>query len=170
MNHLVILLMILLIASPAISGELYIWTDANGRKQITDTPPVDAKGKVEKDSFRRDDPQEIEAWQRKNDAAIDAKIQEQERIQEQNAAKNKQALDASVERSKAYRRRAETTRIREKEATERINDLKAEKELLQAIENRDYNEVRRLRLRDEQRKIDRDINDNKEVLNKNPWP
>lgn len=90
MKQLIYLLTILVMCAvwPCYAGEVYIWTNAEGIKQITDTPPPESvKGKVEKETSRRDAPHEIANWQRKNKAAVDgaySKIQAQERIRQQN--------------------------------------------------------------------------------------
>ncbi len=84
----IIILILICAALPIGAGELYIWTDENGVKQITSTPPpAKIKSKVERQGYERNDPAEIEEWKRKQEAISDqirAKEQSEQRIREIN--------------------------------------------------------------------------------------
>jgi hypothetical protein len=72
------------------AAELYLWTDANGVQQITDTPPPPrmAKGKVEKDSDRLDNPQTIENSQKKNAITNDRSSNSESNVAQPEVGKN----------------------------------------------------------------------------------
>jgi hypothetical protein len=126
----------------------------------TTTPPPDNIKKYEADSYGKlESPEEIRRYR-----------EERKEYQRQMEAERRynQSREASEKRFNANRdQQKEETKLRiierKEAATERIEDLNARKERLRAIENRDYNESRRLRLKDERRQIDRDINKYKEI-------
>ena len=145
------------------AAEVYIWVAEKGGQHITSQPPEKPAKMIGKEAYTRDSPEEIRRYE------IEKKIDQQQREAQQEAQRRyNQDRETSEKRFDAYRdQQKEKSKQLEKErkeaAIERINDLNAQKERLQAIENRDYREVRRLRLRDERRKIDRDINKYKEI-------
>jgi len=65
------------------AAELYIWTDGNGKKHITDTPPTAAKETNRKITYTPDDPREIEKWEKQQKETFQAR----ERIRQQNEAR-----------------------------------------------------------------------------------
>ena len=59
-----------LVSFPLYAGEMYTWTDKEGVVHITTTPPPEYAKIKDRSTFKRDDPREIEAFQRKQKAAI----------------------------------------------------------------------------------------------------
>jgi hypothetical protein len=128
MKQLIYLLTILVMCAvwPCYAGEVYIWTNAEGIKQITDTPPPESvKGKVEKETSRRDAPHEIENWQRKNKAAVDgaySKIQAQERIRQQNIESERARNSAAAQAVAAGNQRADKAESDAKKRLQFVRD------------------------------------------------
>lgn len=53
------------------AGELYIWTDKNGKQHITDTePPASAKKLIDRVTYKRNSASEIRAWQSREDRSL----------------------------------------------------------------------------------------------------
>ncbi len=66
-----ITLYLIIFSNMAFAGEIYTWTDKKGVEHITTTPPPEYAKVKDRSTFKRDDPREIEAFQRKQKAAID---------------------------------------------------------------------------------------------------
>ena len=60
-----------LVSFPLYAGEIYTWTDKKGVEHITTTPPPEYAKIKDRSTFKRDDPRQIETFQRKQKAAID---------------------------------------------------------------------------------------------------
>lgn len=67
----IITMSLIIISNMAFAGEIYTWTDKKGVEHITTTPPPEYAKVKDRSSFKRDDPREIEAFQRKQKAATD---------------------------------------------------------------------------------------------------
>ena len=61
----------IIFSNTAFAGEIYTWTDKKGVEHITTTPPPEYAKVKDRSTFKRDDPRQIEAFQRKQKAAID---------------------------------------------------------------------------------------------------
>ena len=143
------------------ASEVYTYRDENGTIVITDQPIPEKYEKNAKkiDSYKRESPEEIRRFQQQQknyERDLEAR-QRYNREEEENRRRYEAQRDHQKEKTKL--------RIieRKEAAVERIDDLNARKERLRAIENRDYNEARRLRLKDERRQIDRDIQKYKDI-------
>ncbi|NLG16477.1 MAG: DUF4124 domain-containing protein [Fibrobacter sp.] len=66
-----ITLCLIIFSNTAFAGEIYTWTDKKGVEHITTTPPPEYAKVKDRSTFKRDDPRQIEAFQRKQKAAID---------------------------------------------------------------------------------------------------
>jgi molecular chaperone DnaK (HSP70) len=153
---------LLLFPLDALAGEIYIWVDENGDKHITDKPPEKSEKVIDKDAFKPVSPEEIQRYwdrQRKYEEETEAKVRYN---QEREASEKRFEASRDQQKEKAKEQAIE----RKQAAIDRIEDLEARKERLRAIENRNYNEYRRLRLRDERRVIDRNIQKYREIKDK----
>lgn len=154
-------LMIFICPPKTQAGEMYTYKDENGKIVISNTPiPEKYENKAKKiDSYQRDSPSKIrrfEESQKDYQRRLDAKRQYNESV-----TRSDKRWEANRDRQKGLdKQRADE---RKAWATERIEDLEAQKERLRAIENRNYNEARRLRIKDERRQTDRDIQKYKEI-------
>jgi hypothetical protein len=152
--------MITVILMPAYSAEVYMWVDEKGDKHITDQPPENPRAKIiGKDSYKPNSPEEGRRYREE---------QKEHKRQMEAERRYNQEREESKKRWEANRdQRKENTKLRvierKESAIERIDDLNARKERLRAIENRDYEEARRLRLKDERRRIDRDVKKYEEI-------
>lgn len=146
----------LLTATPAIlsAAELYMWIDEKGVRNVSNTPPEKTANLIGKETYRRDSPEEIRAFEQKQ-KNYDRDLEERRRYNREKEASDNR-YNASMERQKELTKQRELDR--KQAAIDRTEDLNARKERLRAIENRDYDELRRLRLKDQQRQADRDIN------------
>ncbi len=66
-----ITLYLIIFSNMAFAGEIYTWTYKKGLDHITTAPPPEYAKVKDRSTFKRDDPREIEAFQRKQKAAID---------------------------------------------------------------------------------------------------
>ena len=165
--HVIILCFIIfLIPFPVAAGEMYTWIDENGQTQITDHPP-DRPGKViNRDRYRDMTPEEREEYNAEQNLKfqqIESQNRQRRQMNELEAAAEK-AREERLEREKAIKK-AQIEKARRK-----VDDLEALKERYQRHENSAYGESSRMYWRDEIRKIDRTIMDNKEFIHKNTWP
>lgn len=152
----------MLIASSVCAQKVYYWKDEKGVMNATTTPPPDNIKKYEADSWgKRDSPEEIHRFQQQQ-KNYERDLEARQRYNRQEEASTKR-FEASRDQQK------EDTKLRiierKEAAIERIDDLNAERELLRARENKNYRESRRLQLKDERRKIDRDIQKYNEIKN-----
>lgn len=130
-----IILFCFVLCSPLLAGEVYIWTDENGIKHITDTPPPESvKSPVEKETYRPEHPAAIEAFQKKNAAKIDrahAEQQAQERRKQANIARDRKQSDYNLERIAAEKKqeaaRQEYIEYQRKQAESRLEADKRNK-------------------------------------------
>jgi len=159
----IIFLLALLSAYTVFAGEMYTWIDENGQTQITDHPP-DRPGRViNRDKFKdmtAGERKDYDAEQKENQQQFEQKEQLRRQMNEVEAAAN-QAREQMLEHDKVIRK------ARLEKARRNIEDLEARKERYQYNENNAYGEPMRMYWRDEVRKINRAIMDNKEFLHKN---
>lgn len=153
---------LLAFAMAAAAGEIYIWIDKQGNRHITDQPPAAGGRLIETDSFRDASPDEMRRHEAENRRATI--LQDAEDRQDELRRKRRAEQESAAE---AYRERrdraAEKSRDAERERDRaRIEDLEARKDYLRAIDNRDYREARRLRIKDQERRIDRRIKEARE--------
>lgn len=130
-----IILSSFILYSPLFAGEIYIWTDKNGIKHITDTPPpAKTKGKVERESYRQETPAEIEAWKQKQAEAADrlyGKDQAERRASKLNwqineaNARRRESLEEN--RQKAEKLQKEQINYELKQAESRAESARREK-------------------------------------------
>ena len=156
-----LLLFLVLYAFPISAGEVYMWIDEKGVRNVSDHPPEKPVKMIGKETFKPDSPEEIRQFQQKQ-KNYERNLEERRRYNQEQEAGQKR-FDSSMDRQKEIIKQREMER--KATAIERAEDLNAEKERSRAYENRDYNEVRRLRLRDEQRRIDRDVQKYKDIKN-----
>jgi hypothetical protein len=90
----ILIIMMFIAIFTCYAADLYIWTDANGVKQITDTPPAlgQAKGKVEKDSGLQNNSQAIENSQKKNAVTNDNSSKSESNVAQPEVGKNNEEL------------------------------------------------------------------------------
>jgi hypothetical protein len=88
----ILIIMMFMAIFTCYAADLYIWTDENGVKQITDTPPAlgKAKGKVEKDSGLQDNSQTIEYSQKKSAVTNDNSSKSESNVAQPEVGKNKE--------------------------------------------------------------------------------
>jgi molecular chaperone DnaK (HSP70) len=136
-----------------------MWIDEKGVRHIEDQPPEKPAKMIGKDTFKPDSSEEIRRFQQQQ-KNYEQDLETRRRYNRQEETSEKR-FNANMDRKKEIikQRAAE----RKERAIERIDDLNAERELLRARENRDYREVRRLRLKDERRQIDRKIEKYKDI-------
>jgi hypothetical protein len=152
-------LFFVLYAFPISAGEIYMWEDDRGVRHIEDRPPDKPVKMIGKEFSRPDSPEEIRKFQQRQ-KNYERDLEARRRYnREQEASQNR--FDAHMDRQKENMKQREAER--KAAAIERIEDLEADKERSRAYENRNYNEVRRLRERDERRQIDRDIDKYRDI-------
>ena len=154
-------LLLVIAATPAVihAGEVYMWVDEKGVRHVTDQPPEKPAKIIGRDVSRPDSPEEIRQFQQSQkdyERDLEARRRYNQEMRE-NTNRYNAYVDQQKERSK------QRDMERKERAVERIEDLNADKERRQAVENRDWNEVRRLQLRNDQRRIERDANKYKDI-------
>ena len=148
---LMLLIVICLFTFPleAVAGEIYTWVDKNGVKHISTQRPESGKI-IEKESFTPDSPEEIRRYQQQQ-KNLEMFREEQSKYNRREAERQRD-YDQYVKDHKEREQRAQIKK--QKVVDSRVKDLETEKARLRAIENRDYDEARRLRLKREREKID----------------
>lgn len=141
----------------ASAGELYVWVDKKGQTHVTDEQPPESAKIVGTDSFRGNSTVESqiqnaqERWKR----AIQDRTERYESLKSKERAAREMEADAIRERSREIQEKRKAAG--EEWRKERAEDLNARKEILRAVDNRDYSEAHRLRIKNEERKIERDL-------------
>jgi hypothetical protein len=153
------LLSLIILITKSTADELHVWEDEKGIANITTHAPDRPAKIIHKEPFKPNSPAEIRRFQKEQEEYL----QRQEAIRRYN-----EQMEVSKKRyNRQMDQQKENTKLRMMErkqaAIERIEDLEARKERLQAIENKDYNEVRRLQIKDKKRKADRDIQKYREI-------
>ena len=146
------MILILLFTVP-LSGaaeEIYIWLDQDGVKHISTQRPPKNANIINKETFKPASPEEIRRYhQHQKNLAI---------IEEEKSKIRRQEAERQMEHDRMVREqeeREERAQLKKKKIMEnRIKDLEAEKARLRAIENKDYKEARRIRLKREKERID----------------
>jgi preprotein translocase subunit SecF len=148
-------MMILLFADSVATEELHIWVDTKGVTNITNKTPANPAKVIGREAYQAESPAAIEQYEANR-----------KRLQQQSEAdqKQKQIIEDSKRRLDAYSEREndldrQKALARQKRDAEKAEDYEAEKARLRALENKDYNEARRLRLKHDQLKIDRKMQD-----------
>lgn len=124
----------------AVPDEIHIWADKKGAINITDREPDRPAKIIGKESNVLDSPEEIERYNQKRKSA-----QRQEEMSPR-VTYRPQIIDRynnNNDNEKAQKAR------REKDSRERQEYLEIEKARLNAVENKDYREARRQRLKAE---------------------
>lgn len=147
-------ILFLLNSHTALSGELHIWVDENGEKHITENEPEKTGKVIGKESYKPTSPYEIEQFQ--------AEQKRREQISEARHKRN-QSIEETKKQNEQYNRKLEEKAkqqeiSRKKSQSVQGEYLETEKRILNAIENKDYREARRLRLVNEKRIIDNEKN------------
>lgn len=146
MTGCIIIFVLVAFALTATAGELYVWVDKKGQTHVTDQPPPENARIIGTDSFRKNSTVETESQVPKQNRPMMAP----ERV---NSIRIDAAAIAESNREREEKREAAEA----KRKKERIDDLNARKEILNALENREYDEARRLRYKSEQRRLDRGL-------------
>lgn len=147
-------ILFLLNSHTALSGELHIWVDENGEKHITENEPEKTGKVIGKESYQPTSPYEIERYQAEQKRR--EQISEARRKRNQSIEENKRHNEQSRSQQDEKTKQQETNH--KKSQSVKREYLETEKRRLTAIENKDYKEARRLRLVNEKRIIDNDIN------------
>lgn len=147
---------ILIMMYVALNGnaeEIYTWTDKKGQTHISNRPPRDPVKIVDRTAYQPDSPEEIAAFEARRKL-----IRQQNEI----AERKSRAIEETRRAERRYDSAmsnidAQIEQRRQKRAEARAQDAAIEKERLQAIENRDYNEARRQTIKLERTRIDREL-------------
>jgi hypothetical protein len=135
--------------------EILVWMDKDGIMNISNIKPQGKVKLINIETYTPDSPEEIEAFNRQRkykQYLIDAEERRGRAMADWESRHNE--YKRSIENySDNYKKEREISN-REKQ-----EDLQIRKDRLQAIENRDYKEARRLRLKEDKQYIDREIND-----------
>ena len=153
---------LLIAVPPLIAAEIYMWVDEKGVKHITDQPPTKPAKMIEKESYRRDSPEEIKRYELQRKLEQQTANQETERQQKINQAN--EAGENMKDRFKA--RLKEYEKERNEKIRRDIDDLNARKERLQRNENDASSEYWRQYWKNEQRESDREVRDKQKILDK----
>ena len=136
---------------PSASDEITVWVDNKGVTHIGDKPPEDPARIIGREVNRRDSPEEIQRYNAKQKRLQQQKAREEERLRLKH--ENNRIFEEQARRRQDYNNQIEN--MRRKRAAERSEDAEFEKQRLRAIENRNYDEARRIRIRSEMRRIER---------------
>lgn len=140
-----------LCAGIAVPSDIHVWADKKGAINITDREPDRPAKIIGKESNVLDSPEEIERYNQKRKAA-----QRQEEMSQRVTYKPQVVYRPSDNNEKAQKER------REKDLEARRKYLEIEKDRLNAVENRDYKEARRLRLKADKMYNERQIQKTRE--------
>ncbi len=156
----IIFSIIFLSAFPAVAGSMYVWTDEQGNKHITEYPP-DKPGKIEKkETFQEMTPRERERYdseQQRNQRNFE--FQERSRRQ-----KNEQQGDIERAREAQAEREAAYKKERIEWAKNRIKELEVSRERYIYNQNNARNENDRLFWKNRLQETENDIEKNKQIL------
>lgn len=128
----IICIIFLVVISPSVvpAAELYTWTNEQGVICISDTPPVNQKP-TRTMTYQKEDPAEIERWERKRKAAY----KQQEAIREANERREAKRLAKEARESEA--------REAARKAQAKANQRREKEEKTDQISKRYWDEVKR---------------------------
>ena len=152
--RIIIFAFFLAFALAASAGELYVWVDKKGNTHVTDQPPDESAKIIGTDSFRKSST--VESNRQVMEPARERPPQDQiDRSRSKARAAHEMESDARRERTRAMeeKRKADA----EEKKIEHRKDVEKRKEILRALENRDYDEARRLQFRERERKLDQSV-------------
>jgi len=98
MKKILLVIVILLFSLPVFAGEIYTWTDKSGVENITTTPPPESAKIKNRSTFKRDHPQAIESFQRKQRAATERGFAGWQNSQKRDFSKQRAERDAQASR------------------------------------------------------------------------
>lgn len=156
---IVLCFLVSLIPFPVAAGEVYLWTDDQGATHITDHPPDKPAQIKDRTKYRDIGPLEAQ------------KIKELEQLQWENFQRRKQyeqtMTDLEVKLQNAREEESSRKKSLIEQARTNIADLEARREQYKENENKAHDERSRLYWRNEIRKTERMINDNRDFINRN---
>jgi hypothetical protein len=146
-----LLLIVIFLSIPLFAGELHIWVDKKGVTHIGDRPPEMPAKIIGKEISKRDSPEEIRRYEvrQKN-------LERQRALEEERNRLRQESYRISEEQARSrdnYNRQQEG--VRQKRSADRAEDLAFEKERLRAVENRNYDEARKISYKAQRRRIER---------------
>lgn len=156
----IIFSIVFLSAFPAVAGSMYVWTDEQGNKHITEYPP-DKPGKIEKkETFQEMTPRERERYdaeQKRNQQNFE--FQERSRRQ-----KNEQQGDIERSREAQAEREAAYKKERIERAKNELKSLEVSREQYIYEQNNAREEYYRLFWKKRLQETENEIEKNKQIL------